>query len=139
MFNMEVFMNLLSNKKFIKYVLFSFLTTFINVVLYLITCSFLTKNIIICNAVAYGASISLSFKLNFKYVYKCQTKQYKKQVLLYLFSKILSYFLDSLVLIILDKYCSILPFFEKIISNASTCVLNYIIGDKIIFKNKEIN
>ncbi|MGN1355254.1 MAG: GtrA family protein [Bacilli bacterium] len=121
--------------KFVKYVLIASATTLVNVIVYLLCYKVLIKNIIVSNIFAYAASITLSFVLNERIVYKCQTRKYKKQIPLFLASKALSFAIDSLVLVCLDKYFNISALLEKLIANASTTISNYFICDKIVFKN----
>lgn len=121
--------------KFVKYVLIASATTLVNVIVYLLSYKVLIKNIIVSNIFAYASSITLSFVLNERIVYKCQTKKYKKQIPLFLASKALSFAIDSLVLVCLDKYFNISALLEKLIANASTTISNYFICDKIVFKN----
>ncbi|MDY5992747.1 MAG: GtrA family protein [Bacilli bacterium] len=121
--------------KFVKYVLIASATTLVNVIVYLLCYSVIIKNIIVSNIFAYASSITLSFVLNERIVYKCQTRKYKKQIPLFLASKALSFAIDSLVLVCLDKYFNISALLEKLIANASTTISNYFICDKIVFKN----
>ena len=121
--------------KFVKYVLIASATTLVNVIVYLLCYSVIIKNIIVSNIFAYVFSITLSFILNERIVYKCQTRKYKKQIPLFLASKALSFAIDSLVLVCLDKYLNISALLEKLIANASTTITNYFICDKIVFKN----
>lgn len=121
--------------KFVKYVLIASTTTLVNVIVYLLCYKVLIKNIIVSNIFAYASSITLSFILNERIVYKCQTRKYKKQIPLFLASKALSFAIDSLVLVCLDKYFNISALLEKLIANASTTISNYFICDKIVFKN----
>lgn len=121
--------------KFVKYVLIASATTLVNVIVYLLCYSVIIKNIIVSNIFAYVFSITLSFILNERIVYKCQTRKYKKQIPLFLASKALSFAIDSLVLVCLDKYLNISALLEKLIANASTTISNYFICDKIVFKN----
>lgn len=123
--------------KFVKYVLIASATTLVNVIVYLLCYKVLIKNIIVSNIFAYASSITLSFILNERIVYKCQTRKYKKQIPLFLASKALSFAIDSLVLVCLDKYFNISALLEKLIANASTTISNYFICDKIVFKNDE--
>ena len=140
---MEVSMKILNKKnikkllrgKFVKYVLIASATTLVNVIVYLLCYSVIIKNIIVSNIFAYVFSITLSFILNERIVYKCQTRKYKKQIPLFLASKALSFAIDSLVLVCLDKYFNISALLEKLIANASTTISNYFICDKIVFKN----
>ena len=121
--------------KFVKYVLIASATTLVNVIVYLLCYSVIIKNIIVSNIFAYVFSITLSFILNERIVYKCQTRKYKKQIPLFLASKALSFAIDSLVLVCIDKYLNISALLEKLIANASTTISNYFICDKIVFKN----
>ena len=121
--------------KFVKYVLIASATTLVNVIVYLLCYSVIIKNIIVSNIFAYVFSITLSFILNERIVYKCQTRKYKKQIPLFLASKALSFAIDSIVLVCLDKYFNISALLEKLIANASTTISNYFICDKIVFKN----
>ena len=143
MCSMVVFMKMLNNKKikrllkkkFVKYIVVAFVTTIINVLVYLLCYHLICKSILLSNILAYACSISLSFVMNKKLVYKCSSRKYKKQVPLYLISKLISFILDSLVLFGIDRYLNISSFMEKIIANASTGIFNYFVLDKFIFKN----
>lgn len=140
---MVVFMKMLNKKKikrllkkkFVKYIVVAFVTTIINVLVYLLFYHLICKSILLSNILAYACSISLSFVMNKKLVYKCSSRKYKKQVPLYLISKLISFILDSLVLFGIDRYLNISSFMEKIIANASTGIFNYFVLDKFIFKN----
>ena len=90
MFNTKAFTKFLNKRKlkkllkskFVKYVIIASLTTLINVLVYLISYHLITKSIIISNILAYTSSISLSFTLNEKVVYKCKKrKQYRRNSL----------------------------------------------------------
>ena len=145
MFNTKAFTKFLNKRKlkkllkskFVKYVIIASLTTLINVLVYLISYHLITKSIIISNILAYTSSIYLSFTLNEKVVYKCKKRKHKKQIPLFLGSKVLSFFIDSLVLLCLDKYFALASILEKLIANASTTLSNYFICDKIIFKEEK--
>ena len=112
-------------------------TTVINILVYLLSYHLICKNILFSNILAYACSISLSFVMNEKIVYKCNSRKYKKQIPLYMISKLISFILDSLVLYGIDRFLNISSFMEKVIANASTGIFNYFVLDKIIFKNNE--
>lgn len=145
MYNMVVFMKMLNKKKikklfkkkFVKYVVVASVTTVINILVYLLSYHLICKNILFSNILAYACSISLSFVMNEKIVYKCNSRKYKKQIPLYMISKMVSFILDSLVLYGIDRFLNISSFMEKVIANASTGIFNYFVLDKIIFKNNE--
>lgn len=131
---MEVYMKALINKKFIVYMLLALVSSILNIGVYFISYNYLLKSVLFSNFLAYGISISVSFYLNKRYVYKSKSKDYKKMISMYLGSKVLSYVLDSIVLIVLNILLKKYTIVNKLISNASTCILNYFIGDKI-FEN----
>ena len=145
MYNMVVFMKMLNKKKiqrllkkkFVKSIVVAFVTTLINILVYLLSYHLICKNILFSNILAYACSISLSFVMNEKIVYKCNSRKYKKQIPLYMISKLISFILDSLVLYGIDRFLNISSFMEKVIANASTGIFNYFVLDKIIFKNNE--
>lgn len=142
---MVVFMKMLNKKrikkifkkKFVKYVVVASVTTVINILVYLLSYHLICKNILFSNILAYACSISLSFVMNEKIVYKCNSRKHKKQIPLYMISKLISFILDSLVLYGIDRFLNISSFMEKVIANASTGIFNYFVLDKIIFKNNE--
>ena len=142
---MVVFMKMLNKKrikkifkkKFVKYVVVASVTTVINILVYLLSYHLICKNILFSNILAYACSISLSFVMNEKIVYKCNSRKYKKQIPFYMISKLISFILDSLVLYGIDRFLNISSFMEKVIANASTGIFNYFVLDKIIFKNNE--
>ncbi len=120
-----------------KYVYIATITTIINVLIYLLSYHVIIRNVIVSNVIAYIFSITASFFLNKKVVYKCKSKKYKKQIPTFLASKALSFAIDSLVLVCLDKYFNMSSILEKLISNASTTISNYLICDKIVFKEEK--
>lgn len=121
--------------KFLKYIFFALVTSVVNIVSYFLVYNYVIDSVLIGNLVAYILSISLSFIFNQKFVYNSNSKQYGKMISLYLGSKVLSYSLDSLVLIILNLFLKKWIIFNKIVSNASTCILNYYLGEKIFRKD----
>lgn len=122
-------------EKPINYVIFATLTTVLNVLTYLLCYNFVVSNILISNIVAYTVSITASFFMNKKYVFKNDSNSYAKQMLFYLIVKLISFGLDSLVLYILKDILNWSNFWAKLISNASTTFSNYFLNNSWVFKN----
>lgn len=124
----------LINNKFIKYVFFAIITSFINVGTYLLVYNLIIENIIISNIAAYTISITTSFIINKKVVFKNNNEKLLKQILFYLLVKLLSFTIDSFVLVITVEWIGISNFIAKLIANASTTISNYTLNNKIVFK-----
>lgn len=133
MFNMEVSMNILNNK-FFKYVFFAIVTSLLNVGTYLLFYNFILENILISNIIAYAVSITISFILNKKVVFKNNGGNIIKQIIFYLLVKLASFTIDSIVLVICKEYIGLSNFIAKLIANMSTTISNYTLNQKMVFK-----
>lgn len=129
-------MNILNNK-FIKYVFFAIITSILNVGTYMLFYNLIIDNIIISNIAAYSVSISSSFIINKKVVFKNNNKGIIKQLIFYLLVKAVSFSIDSLVLILTVDYIGVNNFLSKIIANASTTISNYTLNNKVVFYEKK--
>ena len=94
------------------------------------------NNIIISNIAAYAISISSSFIINKKVVFKNNNKGIIKQLIFYLLVKAVSFSIDSLVLVVAVDYIGLTNFLSKLIANASTTISNYTLNNKVVFKQK---
>lgn len=126
----------LKNNKFANYVFFALITSGINVGAYIVFYNCILENIIISNIFAYTVSITASFVINKKIVFKNNNKNFIIQLLLYLMVKLVAFGIDSLVLIGLHKFFTISNFVAKLIANTSTTISNYTLNNKIVFRNK---
>lgn len=122
--------------KFAVYVFFAIITTVVNVSVYMIVHDYIIDNIIISNVVAYTCSITLSFIINKNVVFKSKNGNVFVQLLLYLCVKFISFSVDSGVLFLLNKGLKIDNFIAKLVANASTTISNYVLNNKLVFKNK---
>lgn len=126
-------MNILNNK-FFKYVFFAIVTSLLNVGTYLLFYNFILENIIISNIIAYAVSITVSFILNKKVVFKNNDENIIKQIIFYLLVKLASFTIDSIVLVICKEYIGLSNFIAKLIANMSTTISNYTLNQKMVFK-----
>ena len=121
--------------KFIKYVLFAIITTFLNIAIYLLCYNYLVNSILISNIIAYTFSITAQFLINKSLVFKNNSGNLILQITLFLAVKCLAFFIDSAVLVICFKYLHINNFISKLIANCSTTISNYSLNNKLVFKN----
>jgi len=129
----------IKNNKFANYVFFALITSGINVGAYILFYNCILGNIIISNIFAYTVSITASFIINKKIVFKNNNKNFIIQIVLYLMVKVIAFGVDSLVLIGLHKFFTIDNFLAKLIANTSTTISNYTLNNKVVFKNKDDN
>ena len=97
------------------------------------------KNVIVSNVAAYAVSITSSFFINKKVVFKNDNTNLLEQMISYLGVKAVSFAIDSLVLILFVDIFGFNNFISKLIANASTTISNYTLNNKVVFKNKEKN
>lgn len=131
-------MNLLNNK-FVKYVFFAIVTSVLNVGTYMLFYNLIIKNVIVSNIAAYTVSITASFFINKKIVFKNDSANLLKQIISYLGVKALSFTIDSLVLVLFVDVFGFNNFISKLVANASTTISNYTLNNKVVFKNKKKN
>lgn len=122
-------------KNFILYVFFAIVASLINIGSYLFIYR-LTKVVIFSNIIAYLLSFFVTFITNKKYVFKSNSSNYKKEVVMFIFMKIFSFFIDTIVL----KVCLYFNFsniISKLISNSSTVFSNYFISKFLVFRMED--
>lgn len=121
--------------KFLNYVFFAIITSLINIVTFWIANLFI-DNVIICNVIAYAFSISSSFVINKKVVFKKDDGSVFNQGIKYLIVKFIAFVLDSLVLLLMYNVLGINKMISKIVSNMSTTISNYSLNNNWVFKKK---
>ncbi|WP_282939485.1 GtrA family protein [Paenibacillus sp. RC67] len=124
-----------------NYIFFGILTTVVNIVMY----ALLTKSLIvdykIATAFAWLVSVIFAFITNKLYVFKSYNNEiYKviKEILFFIFFRILSLIMDLLVMMLMVQYLMQDDFFSKIISNILVVATNYLFSKFIIFSKKSI-
>ena len=123
------------SNKFIKYVFFAIITSIINVGVYLLTYKFF-PSVLVSNILAYAISITFAFFINKHLVFQSKSKKMGKQITLFLGVKLISFGIDSLVLIFCHNLLHLPNFISKIIANCSTTLNNYTLNKKQVFKEK---
>jgi len=131
---MTIILNCIKKNDFISYIVFAIITTIVNVGVYLLFYNYITNDILLCNIVAYFMSITLAFILNKNVVFGNKKGNIFLQMILFLGVKLISFSIDSVVLVVLHDYLKMNNFLAKIISNASTTLSNYLLNKKVVFK-----
>lgn len=133
-------MNNSAKDEAIKYIVFGVLTTFINIFSYLI---FTTMGLayIESNFIAFILSILFAFITNKLYVF--DSKSWKinivfRESITFLTSRIVTFFIDTISLVILIELFGINDFISKCIVNVIVIILNYILSKFFVFKRKNI-
>lgn len=127
---------LTKNTRFIKYTIFASTIAILEVITFTIFYSLLKIDLLISNTLSFIISVFLLYFVNSKYVFKTNFKSTKakiKRFYLFLGTRVIGLFLDSLVLYILVEYIGMCSFPSKIISGISTTLINYMVG-KYVFK-----
>lgn len=131
-------MNNSAKDEAIKYIVFGVLTTFINILSYLI---FTTMGLgyIESNFIAFILSILFAFITNKLYVF--DSKSWKinivfRESITFLTSRIVTFFIDTISLVILIELFGINDFISKCIVNVIVIILNYILSKFFVFKRK---
>lgn len=124
-------------KNFILYVLSASIISIVNILIYLLLSKYLIKNIFFSNLIAYTFSITLSFIVNKKYIFKSKNKEVHKEASKFLLVKLLSFLIDTLVLYLCINVFSLSNTLSKIISNSSTAINNYFLNKYFVFKKRK--
>jgi putative flippase GtrA len=121
-----------------KYIIFGVLTTVINIISYFILNSIGIKYII-SNTIAFILSVLFAFITNKIYVFDSkiwETKILIKECITFLFSRLASFFIDMILLMILIEMMNTNEFIAKCIVNIVVIIVNYLLSKFIVFNNQ---
>ena len=127
--------SLKKNKKFLMYVLFSIITSGVNILVYFIVYNYIFSNILFANAIAYFVSFVLQFTINRRVVFKSNKERMARKIVAFILMKILAMFIDSAILYLLQDCLGVNKLIAKIISNCSTAISNYWLSNNWVFKD----
>jgi len=122
----------MKNKRFIKYIAVSLVSTIVNIVTYLIFVEKLCIDTIISNSIAWIITVYVTYILNKKIVFNDSNKN-KNELLKFYLLRFSSLLIDTIVLYICIKYLHLNNIISKIISNVGTTFNNYFISKYFIF------
>lgn len=121
-------------KKFIKYVLFSIISTAVNVGTFYVFYNFIWDNLLVSNIVAYACSFIVQFITNKKYVFENNSKKVVNQSVKFIIVKVISFTIDTAVLYLCSEVLGWGELISKLVSNASTTLSNYGLNKGWVFK-----
>lgn len=131
-------MKKLLNSEWVKYIIFGVLTTFINILSYFIL-NKIGLLYTISNSIAFIVSVIFAFITNKIYVFgskKLEIEIVIKEAITFISSRLASFVMDTLLMLLLIEILSMNDFIAKLIVNIIVIVVNYILSKFIIFKSK---
>ena len=124
------------SKRFIGYTIFASLIAILEVITFSLFYRVLDIDLLIANGLSFVISIILLYNTLSKYVFRTvfRTKRSKvRRFYLFLGTRVIGLFLDSLVLYVLINDFNLCDILSKIVSGISSTLVNYLIG-KYVFK-----
>lgn len=130
------------NNKFVQvnlYIIFGVLTTLINILAYEMI-NFLGVDYRLSNTIAFIVSVILAYITNKIYVFKSNTpgvNKLIKEIIRFASSRIFTYLLELLILIIFIDGININKSISKWVATGVVVVLNYFLSKNKVFRNDE--
>jgi len=123
------------------YVLFGVITTLVNIISYTFLTQFLYADFKIATTIAWIISVLFAFFTNKYYVFHSRNSKniylLSKEIGYFFFSRILSYGLDLISMIVLIELLRFDDLIAKIIANGLVILFNYFASKYFIFKQHE--
>lgn len=116
-----------------RYILAGFLTAFVNLSSYFILSEFLSVNYLISNGIAWLLTVITGYTVDKKYVFKNRRRQ-KNELIKFFGSRVLSLFIDQLMIWLLVSFAGMGSALAKIVDSAVVVVINYLLSRKIFKK-----
>ncbi len=128
-------------REFAVYIVFGFLTTVVNYVIYIACMAFFYGNSanVVSVAVSWAAAVTFAYFTNRRYVFKSRAKGLKAvlaECAAFLSARVASGFLDLAIMFIAVDLLAYNGYIVKILSNIIVTVLNYILSKFVVFKNR---
>lgn len=129
-------------EEIINYLIFGFLTTLISLIVYYgLVYTFLNPNkpilLQIANILSWIAGVTFAYVTNKKYVFKSNNKNIKKELSSFLLARLVTLFIDMLIMFIGVTILNGNDKIIKILSQIIVIVSNYLFSKLFIFKKKE--
>lgn len=128
-------------EEIINYLIVGILTTLVSLgSYYLFVCTFLDPNdavqLQIANIISWVCAVAFSYVTNRKFVFKSKNKNQIKEIASFLSSRILTLFMDMMIMFIGVTLFHINDKIAKIIVQVVVTVMNYILSKLFVFKKK---
>ena len=125
----------------ISYLFFGVLTTLVNIVSYVILTKLLDMDYKLAATIAWVISVLFAFITNKIYVFNSRERNViaiAKEFFSFIFFRLLSYFMDIGLLILMVEWMKTDDLFAKIVANVFVIIFNYFASKYIIFKKKKV-
>jgi putative flippase GtrA len=126
-----------NKKEIVSYLIFGILTTLVNIVSFWLMNDINGMDYRVATTIAWIISVIFAFITNKLYVFNSRsTGIYSlfKELVSFLFFRLLSYFLDLSLMIILIEFIKVDSLIAKIIANVFVVIFNYFASKFVIFK-----
>ena len=126
-----------NKKEIVSYLIFGILTTLVNIVSFWLLNKIIGMDYRVATTIAWIVSVIFAFITNKLYVFNSTTTGINslfKELFSFLFFRLLSYFLDLSLMIILIEFIKADSLIAKIIANVFVVVFNYFASKFVIFK-----
>jgi len=126
-----------NSKEVVSYLIFGILTTLINIISYGLIAKVLEIDYKLATSIAWFLSVIFAFVTNKLYVFNSKSFQMKavtKEFFSFIFFRLLSYFIDLLIMIIMVEWSKLDDLFAKVIANIIVVIINYFASKLFIFK-----
>ena len=120
----------------IKYIIFGAMTTVINILSYLVFTR-IGLSYVISNIVAFILSVVFAFITNKLYVFNSRllnTSIVCKEIITFFLSRLATFFIDTMLLVLLIEEFGVDDFISKCIINIIVIIMNYILSKFFVFK-----
>ncbi|MDI0265945.1 GtrA family protein [Clostridioides difficile] len=125
------------HKETILYLFFGIFTTLVNIVSYLFFTRIASLNFIVANSLAWILAVLFAYVTNKFFVFKSVTIEIKfllGEFLSFVSFRLLSGFIEMIIMYIMIDLLFVNDFIVKIITNIIVIILNYLFSKMIIFK-----
>lgn len=129
------FIKKLFNKEVILYIIFGFLTTFVDTIIFFMFNNILKLNYIFSTCMAWFFAVLFSYITNklFVFSYKRNTNKLLKEIMSFFSLRLISLVLSIVFMIIMIEILNISEFLSKILVNFVVVVINYFFSKLFIF------
>lgn len=126
-------------KEMILYVFFGGLTTLVNILVYFVMARMIGIHYAISTTAAWVLSVAFAYVTNRLFVFESKAAglwPVAKEALLFFGFRLLSYFVDLGIMILLIDHWGVNDMVTKVIANVVVIILNYVFSKLIIFRKK---
>jgi putative flippase GtrA len=127
-----------NKKEIFGYFVFGVLTTLVNIICYGLLAKVANMDYKYATTIAWLVSVLFAFITNKLYVFNSksmETKTVSKEFFSFLFFRLLSYFIDLGMMILMVEMLKIDDLYAKVIANVVVIILNFFASKFLIFSN----